>query len=93
MALGRIDVDDMLAEISSAQFAEWLAYARLEPWGEERADLRAGIVASTIANVNRGKGQKAYNPQDFMPKFEQETEEEARARLIAKARQALGGKR
>ncbi len=53
----------------SRQFAEWRAYHQIEPWGEERADLRAGIIASTIANVNRGKGQKVFTPDDFMPHF------------------------
>jgi len=53
-----------------SEFKEWLAYMRINPFGEERADLRAGIVASTIANVNRGKGQRAFNPSDFMPDFD-----------------------
>lgn len=83
----------MLSEMDSRQYAEWMAYARLEPFGEDRADLRMGIIASTIANTSRGKGQKAYKPQDFIPQFENETEEEAGARLMAKAMQALGGKR
>ena len=79
--------------MTSAQFAEWLAYGRIEPFGEERADLRAGIVASTIANANRGKTQKSFTPEQFMPSFEAETEEEAGARLLAKALQAFGGRR
>jgi len=83
----------MLSEISSTQFAEWMAYSRLEPWGEERDDLRMGIIASTIANANRGKNSKPFKPQDFMPKFEPETEEDAQARLMAKAMSALGGRR
>lgn len=83
----------MLAEMTSVQFAEWMAYSKLEPWGEERDDLRMGIIASTIANVNRGKGQKAFKPDDFMPQFEPETEEQAAERLIAKAMLALGGTR
>ena len=83
----------MLGEISSRDFAEWMAYSRLEPWGEERADLRAGIVASTIANSNRGKGQKPFKVADFLPSFEPESEEEAAARLMARAMAALGGKR
>jgi hypothetical protein len=40
----------------------------MEPWGEERADLRAGIVAATIANLFRRKG-RTLKPRDFMPKF------------------------
>jgi predicted transcriptional regulator len=34
------------------------------------SDFRAGIIASTIANVNRGKRKKPYKPADFMPKEE-----------------------
>lgn len=34
----------------------------------ERADFHAGVVASVIANTNRSKGQKAFTPQDFMPR-------------------------
>jgi len=59
-----------MARCDSREFAEWRAFYELEPWGDDRADLRAGIVASTIANVNRGKGQKAFNPGDFMPEFD-----------------------
>lgn len=73
------------------QFAEWMAFSTLEPWGQDRDDLRMGIVASTIANANRGKNTKAYSPRDFIPSFEPETEEQAAERLISKARAALGG--
>lgn len=74
--------------------AEWLAYFQLEPWGEERADLRAGIVASTIANVNRpAKRKQAYAPKDFMPRFgaEPEDAETTALRLMARMRAALRG--
>ena len=83
----------MLGEISSAQFAEWMAYSRLEPWGEDRDDLRMGIVASVIANSNRGKGKKPYKPQDCMPDFEPEDEAAAIERIRENLRKSLGGKR
>ena len=83
----------MLSEITSAQFAEWMAYSRVEPWGEERADLRAGIVASTIANVNRGKDKKPYKPQQFMPDFEPVDEATRVQRMLESVRRSLGGKR
>ncbi len=52
----------------------WLLYSEIEPWGEERGDLRAGIVASTIANVHRDRKKqgRAFKPSDFMPKFDEE---------------------
>jgi hypothetical protein len=55
--------------MSSLEFAEWMAYAGLEPFGEERADLRAGIIAATIANVHRPGERDPYTPTDFMPCF------------------------
>jgi hypothetical protein len=47
----------------------WMAYYRLEPFGEEPAWLRAGIIASTTANCHRGRSQKAWTPADFIPNF------------------------
>ncbi|MBA7515235.1 hypothetical protein ES705_07274 [subsurface metagenome] len=61
----------MQEELDSFEFAEWLAYYQLEPFGEERSDLRAGIITSAIANANRDpkKRSRAYTPGDFMPDF------------------------
>ena len=47
-----------------------MAYYSLEPWGPERADLNAGIIASTIANVNRNPKKSApLTAAQFMPKY------------------------
>ena len=59
---------ELLARISSRELSEWMAYYELEPWGEERADLRAGIIASAMANVWGAKTK----PADFMPNFDNE---------------------
>ena len=58
------------ARCNSHEFAEEMAYYEIDPWGEDRADLRAGIIASTIANVNRESKRKAFVPRDFMPDFD-----------------------
>lgn len=65
-------------EIDSAELSEWEAYYNLEPWGQPKEDIRAGIVASTIANVNRGKETKAFTYNDFILKSKLEFEHEAR---------------
>jgi uncharacterized protein DUF4035 len=57
-------------EIDSREFSAWLAYWQLEPWGEGRADLRAGIITSTMANIHRGRDTEAFTPRDFMPTFD-----------------------
>lgn len=57
----------MLRAMSARQFEEWAAFYYQEPWGDFRADLRAGIVASTIANIHRKPRAPAFTPVDFMP--------------------------
>lgn len=48
-----------------------MGYYLLDPWGGERGDLQAGIVAATMANVNRDakKQPKPYQPGDFIPQY------------------------
>lgn len=70
LALGKT-LSDILT-IPSWEIPYWYAYARLEPFGETRADLRAGIISATFANANRREGSKPFKPADFMPKFEPE---------------------
>lgn len=53
--------------LSSRQIAEWMAYYNIEPFGEHPAYWRAGVIAATIANVNRGKRSRVVKPEDFMP--------------------------
>lgn len=60
----------MLAQMSAAQLRGWMAYYNIEPWGEDRGDLRAGIVAATVANAFRKKGSRPMRPADFMPQFD-----------------------
>jgi hypothetical protein len=88
--MGRADVNGMLAEITAEQFVEWVAYSDVEPWGEERADLRAGIIAAEIANTPPrffGKAGKV-RPADCMPKFGREPEKPQTGRQMAVAAMA-----
>ncbi len=62
--------------MSGREFLEWQVYHSLYPLGERRADLRAGIIASVIANTQRGPDTPAYHPFDFVPKFDVVEEEE-----------------
>ncbi len=51
--------------MSSAEYADWVEYAQVEPWGEQRADIRAAIVACTVA---RSQGAKV-ELEDFLPQY------------------------
>ena len=86
-------VGELLSRISSRELSEWRAYCGLEPFGEDRADLRAGIVASTVANVFRKSGTKPYKAQDFMPKFGKEKQDwREQLELVKAMNAALGGR-
>jgi len=54
---------------------EWMVYAGLEPFGEERSDLRMAIETSSICNViyQVWTGKDAiFKREDFLPKFEKQ---------------------
>jgi len=54
--------------MSWPQLVEWRAYWAAEPFGEQRADTRAALVAMLIANTHRDpkKQPKPFTIQDFM---------------------------
>ncbi|WJF92002.1 hypothetical protein QS306_14635 [Paraburkholderia bonniea] len=54
-------------EIDSVEFADWMAYYSIEPWGERIADVRMGVMASTMANVYRDPQSAPLRPADFIP--------------------------
>ena len=62
----------MLEEMPANAIKEWWDYYQIEPWGPERYDLQSGIIASTLANVNRDskKTPEPFKPSDFMPEFD-----------------------
>lgn len=71
--------DAMARRMPYRVLMEWYAYAALEPFGEERADLRAAMVAATVANcMGRKKGQKAFKLTDFMLEFDKQTKRTGR---------------
>lgn len=53
--------------MSAQEYGLWMAHYGLDPWGEERMDMGFGVVASTLANVNRKASAAPFTPQDFMP--------------------------
>lgn len=72
------------------EVAIWEAAHAAEPWGEVRADMASGIVAATIANVNRGKDTPAFTPSDFMP-FHERQQPEGAAHDLETIKRLTGG--
>ncbi len=66
LALG-MPVRELLGRIGSDELTEWMAFYQLEPFGDMRADLRSGVIASTFANAHRAQHTPPFTPEDFMP--------------------------
>lgn len=55
--MGTWDVDGLLGRIPARLFAEWQAYYRQEPFGAERDNLHAALIAKMVYDV-------AVKPED-----------------------------
>ncbi|MDS1269690.1 DUF4035 domain-containing protein [Lipingzhangella sp. LS1_29] len=86
-------VGELLGRISSRELSEWMAYERVTgPLGPERADLHAAIVASTVANANRGKRGRAAKPADFIPRWDRREQSwQEQLATVQRINTALGG--
>ena len=92
-ALARFDLG--MSEEAFWRSTPRMVYALIERWEleQERRDHRAGIVAATIANVNRRKNSKAYSPADFVPQRRQPRPLDAdeQVALVVALNRAFGG--
>lgn len=91
-------VAELGQRMSSAELTEWALFFEIEPLGGDD-EWRAGMLASTIANVNRDpdKRKKAFEPTEFMrPAFvpddqREEKEGPSLAERVNLAMRLLGG--
>lgn len=83
----------MLEAMPWRVFVRWQQYNEVEPFGEDRADLRAAIIAWTMATVMTDKKHRhKLTLESFMPTFKQprrtpqQTAEQEAEKLLAKVR-------
>jgi hypothetical protein len=93
LALGHKSVKEAQKYIDSREFNQWIAYYLLEPFGPRREDQRFGVVAATIANVNRKKGAPPFKWDQFFPeaKLKKEQSWEDMLRVVTMLNEAMGG--
>lgn len=61
----RVDVPEMLAEMTSEQFSWWVEHYQLEPWGSREMNRLLASIAAFVANQWR-KGSPVM-PEDLAP--------------------------
>ena len=62
-------VGELKNRMGAAEFVEWMAYYRLEPFGPERVDVAVAGHSALVANMNRKQGKPAFKLKEFLPKF------------------------
>jgi len=62
-------VKELLDRVSSRELSEWQAYYRVEPFGEERQDLRFALMTANLISPHLAKGHRP-KLKDFMLNFE-----------------------
>jgi hypothetical protein len=65
----KMTVAELGDRMSAQELQEWIEYQGIVGCldSRQRADLGAGIVASTVANAHRSGRSQSFSPQDFMP--------------------------
>jgi len=66
LALG-MSVAQAQREISAREFAGWIAYDQLDPYGLDRVELIGAQICATLANLH---SKRRYKPADFMPQWD-----------------------
>lgn len=83
-------MDGLLASMSCQQLRGWMAYAQIDPFGNERGDLQAAMVKQAVLNtMGRGEDDDPFELDDCMPKFGESKMAKAR-REKEKAREVQG---
>lgn len=93
LTLGHRSVREAQQHIGADEFAEWLAYYTLEPFGPRRDDQRIGTLAAVLANLYSKKRGKKYKWSDFFPepKVKKEQTPEQMLKIVEMLNAAFGG--
>lgn len=70
----------MLAGAPPEMLDRWMAYYQVEPFGQARGDLQAGMICASLHNIAMAKAGEVgdRSPGDYLLKFgEEESERDA----------------
>lgn len=54
--------------MTSSEFSEYMEYDAIAPFGNERDNIHAGLIASAVINSSMSRPKKPVMPSDFMLK-------------------------
>lgn len=91
--MGHKSVKDCQRHITSKEFAEWMAYFSLEPFGDDLLDQHFAAQDALLANIYSPKSGRKFKPDDFaLRKIPDETahEELTNDEIFRRLKMALG---
>lgn len=59
----------MLREMSIRQFRDWVRYAELDPFDEQRMDYRIASVVAAVVNSQRSRKQRKMKLSEALLRF------------------------
>lgn len=59
-------VAELGRRMTASEFAEWIAYSRVEPFGDRRADQRAWLAVAAMGNI---AGGGSTDLREVLPEF------------------------
>ncbi len=74
---------ELIERCTSRQLTSLIAFFRIVPTPELRADYRAAMLATVGANPWRGTGQKPFKMKDFLLDFDREEEQPPEVQWMA----------
>jgi hypothetical protein len=73
-------VAELSERLTAAEEAHWIALYRQDPWGQQRGDMRAALIAQLIHNSNSKKPKKFHEFMLFGGKAESAGDDNATIR-------------
>lgn len=58
---------ELESTLTTREWRELIALHSIDPWTEDRADLRSAIIAKQVVDVNIPRGKPRSKLKDFMP--------------------------
>lgn len=84
LALGKTR-RELLDSIDSEEMTLWMAFERVDPFGQERADYREALPWSVYFNSRRNPNSERCKPSDFMWQYSPEATEEQTPEQVEQA--------
>jgi hypothetical protein len=62
-----MSVSQAQEKIDSAEFSEWAAFSRIEPFNQDTTNHLLAYILTVLSNTLKKPGTRTFAPADFLP--------------------------